>query len=106
MVFGQLGISTNWTPGWQERTRPAMAEYFLLRGPRALLREAVAAWTSLTVGSILFGIIAVRFTPTIGVEAAFAAALIVSAPVASMLLQGIRTGRVGLPDLKIPEPAR
>lgn len=76
-----------------------MSDYFLLRGRRPLLREAAAAWISLTGGALLFGIIMARFTPSIGRDAALAASLVLVTPVSAILLQAVRTGRLTIPRL-------
>ena len=80
-----------------------MSNYFLLRGRRSLLREVGAAWVSLTAGALLFGIVTARLSPAMGQDAAIAASLVLTTPVAAMLLQAIRAGRLAWPQIpKLP----
>ena len=67
-----------------------------------MLREVIAASLSLTVGSILFGIVFAKFAAS-GEGVALVAALVLSIPVSSMLLQAVRSGHLRLPELSIPK---
>ncbi len=71
-----------------------MLDFFLLRGRRQLLRELLAAWAGLTAGTLLFAFIATRFTPAMGQDAALTVALMLAVPIAVMLMQAIRSGRL------------
>jgi len=79
-----------------------MSDCFLLRGRRAILREIIAAWVSLTVGSVLFVIVFAKYSAS-GEGVAAVAALVLSIPVSAMLLQSIRSGQLKLPELSIPK---
>lgn len=79
-----------------------MSDLFLLRGRSALLRDIMAAWISLTVGSILFGIVFAKYYAS-GEGIAFVAASVLSIPVASLLLLGIRSKHLRIPNLSIPK---
>ena len=72
-----------------------MYNYFALRGLRAFLREWLAAAVALAVGSIVFGTMCAKYS-TSDEGAAFVAAAVVSLPVAIMVLQGVRSGRLRL----------
>lgn len=75
-----------------------MYNFFLLRGTRAFFREWVAAAIALAVGSIVFGLMCAKFS-TSEEGAAFVAAALVAIPVAVMILQRARKGRLRFPGV-------